>query len=72
MTLSVRRSPFEPPLLLTTEATWLDIRDDQGYLIFMTIFMPGGTSFLTSGKNDPDFEETAKNFQIPLFLKPED
>lgn len=70
MILSVRSSPLLPPLLETKEASWVDIRDDQGHLIFIMIFMPGGTSFLTCSKNDPDFNDTAKNFQIPLFVDP--
>jgi hypothetical protein len=52
--------------LETKEATWIDIRDDQGHLIYILVFMPGGTAFITSNRNDPDFEETAKNFHIPL------
>jgi hypothetical protein len=69
MIATVRRSPIHPPLLETSEASWIDIRDDQGYLVFFVIFMPGGTAFLTCSKEDQDFEATAKNFQIPLFVE---
>lgn len=66
MTVTVRSSPIRPPLLETTEATWIDIRDRDGFLTMMIIFMPDGESFMTCSRKDPDFEDTAKNFEIPL------
>lgn len=70
MIISVSRSPLEDPLLVTDKATWLDIRDDQGFLIFICIFPPGGAAFLTVNRTDNDFEDTARNFSIPLHVDP--
>ncbi len=66
MTVTVRSSPVRPPLLETAEATWIDIRDRDGFLVMMIIFMPDNESFITSSRKDPDFEDTARNFEIPL------
>jgi hypothetical protein len=66
MIVSVKASPTQPPLFETREATWLDVRDDQGHLVFFIIFMPGGQAFLTCSKADADFASTAENFKIPL------
>ena len=71
MTLTVNASPFSPPLLKTTEATWVDIRDREGFLVMMIFFMPGGESFLISSKKDDDFKSVAENFKIPLHKPPE-
>jgi hypothetical protein len=71
MTVTVRSSPARPPLLKTEEATWLDIRDRSGFLVMMIFFMPDGESFLTSSKKDADFEDTARNFEIPLKIDPQ-
>ena len=66
MLVTVRSSPIRPPLLETSDATWIDIRDGEGFLTMMIIFMPDGASFLTSSRKDPDFEDVAKSFEIPL------
>jgi hypothetical protein len=72
MRFTVRSSPTQPPLLDTNDATWAEIRDPAGYLVMMAIFMPDGSSFLISTKNDQDFETVASNFNIPLHKAPAD
>ena len=66
MILSVRKSPLQEPLLVTQDASWLDIRDDEGHLIMFIIFPPGKKTFITCTKGDSDFDDTAKSFSIPL------
>lgn len=66
MIVGVRGNPLKPPLLETNEATWIDVRDESGALVFFVIFPPGKSTFLTCQKGDSDFEETARGFSIPL------
>lgn len=66
MELTVRESPAGPPLLETDKATWIELRDKEGFLVVLTLIMPDRQSFLITTRQDADFAETASNFGIPL------
>lgn len=66
MQLVVKKNPLSEPLLSTNEATWLEIRDEQGWLVLMILFPPGGDSCLVIDKQDPAFRETVENFKVEL------
>ncbi len=66
MNITVRKNAFSEPMLSTNEATWAEIRDEQGWLILVIIFPPGKATCLVIDKQDPEFAETVKNFGIEV------
>lgn len=64
MQVTIRQNPLRPPLFQTKDASWLDIRDDSGACVFVMIFPPGGTAFITIDRNDPNFFSTLTDFGI--------
>lgn len=69
MHLCVYNLPLRPPIFTCSNANWVEIRDDEGYLVLATIFLPGRKDFLMITSKDPDFHEVISNFEIPYHRK---
>jgi hypothetical protein len=65
MFISVRNSPLTAPVFTSNEASWAEIRDEQGYLVLAIIFPLGKQTCLVLDHRSPDFEETIRGFGIP-------
>ncbi len=71
MKLTVKSGATKAPLLETTEATSIELRDTSGMLNFLILILPGisevgGQSFIVTNKNDSDFEATATGLGFKL------
>ena len=66
MTVVVRENALTKPLLVTDKATWLEVRDPDGWLVFFVIFPPGQTHAVVIDRKHPEFEDTIKHFGVPL------
>lgn len=65
--VTVRRSPLEKPLVETTEASTIEIRDSAGVLNALIVFIPGKPVFFASlADKDTDFEAFARNMGFKL------
>ena len=68
MQLTVRRSVLEAPLLETTQAGLLELRDDDGRLMAVMLFPNAGT-FLFSHQSEPGFAAFAREMGFELNQK---
>ncbi len=66
MEITVRKNALSEPMLVSSEATWVEIRDEQGWLVFLILFPPGKATCLTINKGDPEFAEIIKEFGVEL------
>lgn len=65
MEVIVRRGPLHPPIVATNKATWVEIRDPEGRVMFVIFFpVPGGDQFITISRLDKDFFQQLKSFGI--------
>lgn len=65
--VTVKRSPVEPPLIKTKEATSIEIRDQDGVLVSLLIFIPGKPVFFASSADkDVDFEAFVRNMGFKI------
>lgn len=66
MQIIVRDNPLRPPLFRSSDASWLEIRDDQGFLVVLVIFPPGKIDTMVIDRKDPEFETVVRNFNVKL------
>lgn len=71
MYISVRDTPLAPPIFSSNQASWAEIRDEDGFLVLLLLFPPGKATVMVIDRKDPDFETTIRNFSIKLQQKPE-
>lgn len=64
MEIVIRDNPLRAPLFRSNKATWAEIRDQSGAAVFVVIFPPGGSTFITVTKNDPEFDQMLREFGI--------
>lgn len=69
MITTVSAGPLQPPLLVTQEASQIEVRDDDGHLVRAFIFI-NGEAHLEFGRNDPDFEACCSNFKVREHIPP--
>jgi hypothetical protein len=64
MRIIVKKGENNPPLLDTSEATSIEIRDDEGYLARAIMIIPNSASMLTVTRGDDDFDEAVEQFRL--------
>lgn len=62
----VRKSPFQPPLLETRDASSVEIRDGDGNLAALVVIIPGHPVFMLAKPDDDDFESFASSLGIKM------
>jgi hypothetical protein len=70
MFVTVKRSAVEPPMLVTKDATVIEIRNDKGELYRCLVFM-SDAAHLEFSSNDKDFQNCLTNFGIDRKIDPE-
>lgn len=62
----VKNNPIGKPLLDSTEATTIEIRDRQGNLACLVALMPNSPVFIVTKDNDKDFVNFVKSIGVKL------
>jgi hypothetical protein len=62
----VKNNPLGKPLLDSSEATTIEIRDKQGELACLIALMPNSPVFVVAKDNDEDFVNFVKSLGIKL------
>lgn len=66
--VTVNKSPLDPPLLETQEASSIEIRGRDGELLFLMVLVPGFPVLFTSAADEgKDFQEFCKNMGFEVF-----
>lgn len=71
MIVTAREGKLDRPVFSSNEVTQLEVRDNDGYLVMFTRFLPDGNTILISKKGEEDFEWNAENHRIPMHVPPE-
>lgn len=66
----VKNNPLGKPLLDSTEATTIEIRDRQGNLACLMALMPNSPVFIVTKDNDKDFVNFVKSIGVKLVENP--
>jgi hypothetical protein len=65
--ITVNKDALSDPLLTTKEASSIEIRDQDGNLLFLLVMVPGFPVLFTSAADkDKDFESFCKNLGFNL------
>lgn len=70
MNVTVKEGNMDLPVLSTDEASQVEIRDPEGYLVMFVRVLRDRRTLLVSMKEDDDFEFNAREHRIPLHLPP--
>jgi hypothetical protein len=62
----VKENPLSKPLLNSTEATTIEIRDTEGVLACLIALIPNSPVFIVTKDNDQDFNNFVKSLGIKL------
>jgi hypothetical protein len=62
----VKNNPLGKPLLNSSEATTIEIRDKQGQLACLIALMPNSPVFIVTKDNEPDFVNFTKSIGVKL------
>ena len=65
--ISVNKDALSDPLLVTKEASSIEIRDSSGNLLFLLVMVPGfPVLFTSSADTDKDFGSFCKNLGFKM------
>lgn len=70
MITAVRETSTAPPVLVTGKATAIELREDDGTLVRLIMFMKDDASVMFTTLGDPDFEQNCAQVGIPLKVDP--
>jgi len=69
--ITVNKDALSDPLLVTKEASSIEIRDTEGNLLFLLVMVPGfPVLFTSSADTDPDFASFCKNMGFKTHKQP--
>ena len=72
MYICVRNNALQPPVFVSNEATWTEVRDESGSLVLILLFLPGKATCMVVDREDSNFAEVVKGFGVKLEQDPRD